>query len=227
MLGVGVLAFVSVCLRVPRPFAVLFLPAYNPDFMFTGIIDRPVRVLSVHDHQGGRRLTFENSAHDLKSGESIAVSGACLTVTEFDDHSVSFDVIHETLAKTSLGQRVPGDRVNIERALKIGDRLDGHFVQGHVDATAELLERFDNPSDWRLRITLPPELADYLAPKGSVTLDGVSLTIAELTATWFEVALIPTTLGRTTLGDLAPGDLVNVEADILGKTVVNFLRRTR
>ena len=195
--------------------------------MFTGIIDSPVRVLAVQDHPGGRRLTLENDARDLKAGESISVSGACLTVTTFDYASVSFDVIAESLSRTSLGKRKAGDRVNVERALKLGDRLDGHFVQGHVDGTARVLARFDDPADWRLRLALPAELADYLAPKGSVTLDGVSLTIAALASEWFEVALIPTTLDRTTLGDLAVGDEVNVEADILGKTVVNFLRKRR
>ncbi len=133
--------------------------------------------------------------------------------------------MHETLAKTNLGLLKSGDAVHVERAMRIGDRLDGHFVQGHIDGTAKLVSHSREGGEWRTRINCPPMLRRYLADKGSVTLDGVSLTIAALHETTFDVALIPTTLQKTLLGERAPGWPLNIEADILSKQIVNWLER--
>src|SRR5262249_46748607 len=146
---------------------------------------------------------------------------------EFDSSSTRFDVIPETLGKTNLGDLREGDFVHVERALRVGDRLDGHFVLGHVDGTVEIVEQQASPSDWRVTLDAPSELAKFLAPKGSVCLDGVSLTIAELLGHRFEVALIPTTLALTQFVKRKIGWRCNFEADILTKTVLNWLEQRR
>ena len=198
--------------------------------MFTGIIERPAEVIEVTDHPGCRRLTIASlwttapSADAVRLGESIAVAGVCLTVAGLGDGRVSFDVIAETLDKTALGTLTAGRKVNVERAMRIDGRIDGHFVQGHIDGTGVVLDNWERAGEWRLRIAPPAELIDYLTPKGSITIDGVSLTLARVDCEFFEVALIPTTLGLTTLGALSPGDRVNLEADVISKTVVNFMR---
>jgi riboflavin synthase len=193
--------------------------------MFTGIVEKTLAVAAIQDHPKGRRLTLKSDWTDLRRGESIAVNGCCLTVAEFDSASIRFDVVKETLDRTNLGAIRIGDLVNAERALKIGDRLDGHWVQGHIDGTAVLLDAKSTAEESRLRLRAPAELAKYLIPKGSVTLDGVSLTIAAIEGDVFEVALIPTTLQKTTLGGKSAGWPFNFEADILSKTVVNWLER--
>jgi riboflavin synthase len=193
--------------------------------MFTGIIEHTVPVLAVADGPGFRRLTLAAGWPDLKGGESIAINGVCLTVAEIGQDELGFDVIQETLRRTNLGLLKAGDHVHVERSLRIGDRLDGHFVQGHVDGVATLTKRIANEKETRLILEAPPELAPYLIPKGSVTLDGVSLTIAAAGGQRFEVALIPTTLQRTTLGQHEPGWPINLETDILSKTVINWLRQ--
>lgn len=191
--------------------------------MFTGIIEKTSRVIGVTDGPMFRRLTVSVDWDDLQLGESIAINGACLTIAEMQSGSVSFDVIRETLDKTNLGEVTSGDEVHLERALRAGDRFDGHFVQGHVDGTGELVSQLANNEEWRLRIRLPRNLAKYLAPKGSITVDGVSLTIAAVQDTEFEVALIPTTLQRTTLGRRQPGWRFNIECDIISKQIVYWL----
>lgn len=191
--------------------------------MFTGIIEKTSRVIGVTDGPMFRRLTVAVDWEDLRLGESIAVNGTCLTIAEMQPGSVSFDVIRETLDKTNLGQVTSGDEVHLERALRAGDRFDGHFVQGHVDGTGELVSQLANDEEWRLRIRVPRNLAKYLAPKGSITVDGVSLTIAAVEDTEFEVALIPTTLQRTTLGHRQPGWRFNIECDIISKQIVYWL----
>lgn len=192
--------------------------------MFTGIIEKTAQVLAVAGDAALLRLTLAVDWPDLRHGESVAVNGACLTVATLAAGEARFDVIRETLEKTNLGLLRPGDAVHVERSLRVGDRLDGHFVQGHVDGTARLIDRRVNGDDWRLRVELPAELADYVTPKGSVAIDGVSLTVAELGRDWFEVALIPTTLELTRLGAREPGWPFNLECDMLAKTVVRFLR---
>jgi riboflavin synthase len=193
--------------------------------MFTGIIERSLPLISATDGTGFRRLTLPNPWPDVKIGDSIAINGVCLTVAEMSGDSLGFDAIPETLAKTNLGLLQPGDRVHVERALRVGDRMDGHFVQGHVDTTAALLETITANNEFRLRLESPASFAKYLIPKGSVTLDGVSLTIASLTPTTFDVALIPTTLNVTALGIRPVNWPFNLECDILSKTIVTHLER--
>ncbi len=191
--------------------------------MFTGIVERTVAVESVADHASGRRLSLALRWGDERVGESIAVNGCCLTVAAIDEAVLHFDVIRESLDRTNLGLLAAGDTVHVERALRASDRLDGHFVLGHVDGPATLLERVDNERETRLRLATSPDLARYVMPKGSVCLDGVSLTVAARDGATFEVALIPTTLQRTALGQRSAGWPMNFEADILVKTVVHKL----
>ena len=203
--------------------------------MFTGIIERTLPVVGVADGPRFRRLTLPDpwpaeGADAVRHGESIAVNGVCLTVAEMPvgasgAREIGFDVIVETLGKTNLGGLVNGDRVNVERSLRVGDRLDGHFVQGHVDGTGTLAAVDDQGDEWRLTVEAPPAVAKYLVPKGSVTVDGISLTIAALDGRRFQVALIPTTLGLTTLGNKPVGAALNLEADTMAKTIVAFLER--
>jgi riboflavin synthase len=193
--------------------------------MFTGIVEKTVRVAAVADGPAFRRLTLA-LGNDVQLGESIAVNGVCLTVAEkLHEHAVGFDVIKETLEKTNLGMLTTGDEVNIERSLRAGDRISGHFVQGHVDGTAALVNQIVGANETRLTLQCPDDLLAYLAPKGSITLDGVSLTIAAIRGAEFDVALIPTTLQMTTIGRKSIGYMFNVEADIIGKTVVSYLQQ--
>ncbi|MDB5174923.1 MAG: ribE [Phycisphaerales bacterium] len=194
--------------------------------MFTGIIQKSTRVIGVAKGPMFRRLTLAADWPDVRDGESVAVNGVCLTVAQILPGELGFDVIAETLAKTNLGLLAQGDEVHVERSLRIGDRIDGHFVQGHVDGTALLLEQVERENEWRLLLEVPVPLAKYLTPKGSVTLDGVSLTIAAVDGIQFEVALIPTTLAVTLLGRRQPGWPFNLEADVLSKTVISWLERT-
>ena len=204
--------------------------------MFTGLIVNKMPVTAFDAHAGGARLTLDTAAHRFahapKPGDSIAVAGVCLTVTAADGDRLSFDVITETLNRTTLGSLNAGDRVNIEPSLAAGDALGGHFVQGHVDAVGRVTHVRDDAEEYR--ITIEPEpgaqvidtaVMDLVAPKGSIAVDGVSMTIASVTATGFDIALIPTTLELTTLGELAPGDRVNLETDIIARSVVHYLRR--
>lgn len=173
--------------------------------MFTGIIERQGRVLTP-----GRRLAVETGWDDLKPGESVAVNGVCLTVARLEGSRAGFDVVPETIAKTTLARLRRGDRVNLERALRAGDRLSGHIVQGHVDGTGVVTR-----TGATLRIETP--LASQLVSKGSVALDGVSLTVVDTEPDAFTIALIPTTRRITTLGRLRKGQAVNVEVDVLLK----------
>lgn len=191
--------------------------------MFTGIVERSVRVVSVEDLPGARRISIENCWPDVHHGESIAINGVCLTIARLQPDSIGFDVIHETLEKTNLGDLRVGDEVHVERAMRIGDRFDGHFVQGHVDGTATVVFQEQRTGEWRTRLQLPAGLAKYLSPKGSIALDGISMTIASIDGNEFEVALIPTTLEITRLGRRPVGSRVNVECDTIAKTIVHFL----
>ena len=194
--------------------------------MFTGIVERSLRVASVSDGTGFRRLHLPDVWNDVKPGESVAVNGVCLTVAEIDNGLLAFDVVPETLSKTNLGLLAAGDKVHVERSMRVGDRIDGHFVQGHVDGGALLLDSSaGDGAEYRLRLELPTELARYVVPKGSVCLDGVSLTVASVHGNEFEVALIPTTLTVTTLGTRGKGWPFNFEADVLVKSVVTTIER--
>ena len=194
--------------------------------MFTGLVEKLGRVEGVIEENSGRRLTLSwpglgRSAEPLALGESVAVNGCCLTVVEADTEGDLFVVQAgpETLIRTNLGDKSPGDPVNLERSLRVGDRLGGHFVQGHVDATAILRERKPE-GEWEfLGFDLDPEWDPLMVPKGSIALDGVSLTLVNVTPGRFSVMLIPHTQAVTTLGTLRPGDRVNIELDMLAKHV--------
>ena len=198
--------------------------------MFTGIVERTVPVASVSEGTGFVRLNLAAAAlhwPDLKTGDSVAVNGVCLTVADLSPPTIGFDVIPETLRKTNLGLLAAGDAVNVERSLRAGDRIDGHFVQGHVDATGRLVDQIADEKEWKLTIHPPADLMKYIIPRGSIAIDGVSLTIANVARDRFEVALIPTTLKLTTLGSRSIGWEFNLEADILAKTIVANLDRMR
>jgi riboflavin synthase len=196
-----------------------------PLAMFTGIVERTARVTAVADGAMFRRLTVGIDWFGAKLGQSIAVNGVCLTAAEVGPGRVGFDVIAETLAKTNLGLLKAGDAVNIERSLCAGERIDGHFVQGHVDGVARLVRTISNEKEFRLVIEPPGELSKYIVAKGSVAIDGVSLTVAAVSRPCFEVALIPTTLNLTTLGDRPEGWPFNLETDIISKTIVSWLEQ--
>jgi riboflavin synthase len=193
--------------------------------MFTGLISDIGVVERLEPRAGGVRLVIRPQAlpvDDLTLGESVASSGACLTVVERGAGLVAFDAVPETLARTVIGGWRPGTRVNLERALRLSDRLGGHLVAGHVDAVGEVLARAAEGQGARLTISLPPSLAPLVAEKGSIAVDGVSLTVASAGRDRFEVALIPETLARTTLGEAAPGRRVNLEADLVARHVARL-----
>jgi riboflavin synthase len=194
--------------------------------MFTGIVERVGRVIRAMDGPTGRRLQVAVDWSDLALGQSIAVNGCCLTVADIGKGEAAFDVVPETLQKTNLGNLNPSDNVNLERSLRIGDRLDGHWVQGHIDGMAILVENKTTPEETRLRLLVPADLSRYIIPKGSVALDGVSLTVAGFVEPGvFEVALIPTTLKLTTLGQKPANYPFNLETDQISKTIVTWLER--
>lgn len=194
--------------------------------MFTGIIEATARLVSSTPQPSGRRMTFDlgGLTESCSPGASVALSGVCLTVVETREHHVGFDVVPETLDRTSLGKRRVGEFVNVERSLRLGDRLDGHFVQGHVDGVAEV-ERIDRAGGGHVAwFRGDASLLPFLIPKGSVAIEGVSLTIAAVSAESFSVALIPTTLERTNLSSLQRGDPVNIETDIIARAVAHQFR---
>lgn len=186
--------------------------------MFTGIVEERGEVVDVEQLPNSARLTVSGPlvTADAKHGDSIAVSGVCLTVVDVVDGRFTVDVVNETLQRSSLAKVHAGDRVNLERAMAVGERLGGHIMQGHVDGTGVFLSR---DSVGLTRFALPQRLAKYVVEKGSIAVDGVSLTVVEAGDDHFSVALIPTTLSLTTLGDRESGDLVNLEVDVLAKYV--------
>jgi len=189
--------------------------------MFTGIVEELGTIETVQDQDDAVRLTIraQTVLDDVRHGDSIAVNGCCLTVSEQTADTWTADVMQETLDQTSLRGARAGDRVNLERAVTPTTRLGGHLVQGHVDGLGEILSR--TPSDhWEVvEISMPPALAKYVVDKGSITVDGVSLTVVETAADRFTVSLIPETLARTTLGHRRPGDRVNLETDVIARHV--------
>jgi riboflavin synthase len=190
--------------------------------MFTGIVRAVGRIRGINDRGGDIELLVDCGGLDLSAaclGDSIAIAGACLTVTRLEDGCCAFDVSRETLEKTSLGTLRPGDAVNLEPALRAGDPLGGHYVTGHVDGLARVVDEVPDARSWRVRFEVPPSLSRYVAPKGSVTLDGVSLTVNEVDGCVFGVNLIPHTREVTTLGQLRPGQAVNLEVDIIARYV--------
>jgi riboflavin synthase len=193
--------------------------------LFTGIVEELGTVERIDQQTDAVRLTVRATAvlEDAALGDSIAVNGCCLTVAERTGETWTADVMAETLAKTGLGALVAGDRVNLERAVTAGTRLGGHLVQGHVDAVGHVVRREPGEHWDVVTVAMPGELAPYLVDKGSITVDGVSLTVVEAGDESFTVSLIPETLRRTTLGFREPGDAVNLEVDVIGKYVARQL----
>jgi riboflavin synthase len=194
--------------------------------MFTGLVESLGEVRRLEPDGAGRLLVIGEPrlAPEANVGDSVAVNGACLTVVRHDRATCSFQAGPETLRRTNLGDLVPGDRVNLERSLRLGDRLGGHLVQGHVDGIGHVAERA-RQGEWEMVwFRCPPELAEQMVSKGSVAVDGISLTLVDVTADRFSVALIPHTLAQTTLGFKAPGAAVNLETDLLAKYVWKCLR---
>ncbi|MFC4857493.1 riboflavin synthase [Actinophytocola glycyrrhizae] len=189
--------------------------------MFTGIVEERGEVVAVQDLPDAARITIAGPlvTSDAKQGDSIAVNGVCLTVVEIDGGAFTADVMRETLVRSSLDKITAGEPVNLERAAEVGKRFGGHIVQGHVDGTGVILSRDPSPHWDLVRVGLPKGLARYLVEKGSITVDGVSLTVVEVADDWFSVSLIPETLRATTLGVRTPGDRVNLEVDVVAKYV--------
>jgi riboflavin synthase len=195
--------------------------------MFTGLVEAVGIVDAVRPEGPGVRLLVRAGevAADVSLGDSIAINGCCLTVVERTGEILGFDAGSETLSRTNLGKLLPGSRVNLERSLKVGDRLGGHYVSGHIDAVGTL-DQVKQEGAWAFYwFRVPPELSRQMASKGSIAVDGVSLTLVEVEPGLFSVALIPHTLEATTLGKLIPGDAVNIESDILAKYVEQQLKR--
>jgi len=189
--------------------------------MFTGLIEATGTIVNLDQSDKLCRLRINSSLtqSDLQMGESIAVNGACLTLTSWDRNSFTADVSSETLRVTTLGSLGRGSLVNLERALRLCDRLGGHIVSGHVDAVGQLRARVSEGEAQRLEFTLPAAISRYVAPKGSITIDGISLTVNQVTADSFSVMIIPHTLEMTTLKTLRAGESVNLESDILARYV--------
>lgn len=198
--------------------------------MFTGIIEEVGHIARIEQHGENRRIaiTAKNVARELKTGDSIAVSGVCLTALDIASNSFSADLAPETWARTSLSRLHEGALVNLELPMKADGRFGGHIVQGHVDGVGKLLglDRIADSENWWLRIELPPEIEKYTVYKGSVCIEGISLTVAKLEGKQCTVAIIPHTVEMTNLGSLKPGDPVNLEADLIAKYVEKMMTGT-
>jgi len=197
--------------------------------MFTGLVEGTGTLLRVDRRGPDARMTLraDFDPRGFTLGESIAVDGACLTVVSFEGRTFSVDVSAETLSRTTLGTRGPGSRFNLERALRLGDRLGGHLVTGHIDGLGTLQDRAMEGRSWRLTFSIPPELSRYVVAKGSIAVNGVSLTVNGCGPDRFDVNVIPHTAEVTTIGLLQIGDRVNIETDIIGKYVERMLQGHR
>ena len=193
--------------------------------MFTGLVTDlgTIKTLLPSGDNWAVEINTTYPTHDLVLGESIAVDGACLTVTKILDASFTVDASQETLDRTTLGDRKPGDRVHLERALRVGDRLGGHLVLGHVDGVGKIISISKRGNAWIIKVSAPDAVAHYLIDKGSITVDGVSLTVNSVQEHSFELAIIPFTSGETKLADYQIGQRVNLEADVLGKYVEKLM----
>ncbi len=197
--------------------------------MFTGLVEKIGTVRAVNAEKDGTQLWIADAliAHDLPLGASVAVNGVCLTVVAAEGDAFAFQAGPETLRRSNLGELQPGMRVNLERALRAGDRLGGHIVQGHVDGMG-IIERREQQGEWEsVWFRCPPDLARYMVPKGSIAVDGISLTLVDVTADGFSVALIPHTLAATTLGHKQPPATVNLEIDLFAKYVFRCVEQMR
>ncbi len=195
--------------------------------MFTGLIEEVGTIISAVNDGDGRHFTIAapHVTTDIHVDDSIAVNGCCLTVTHHDETTFSVTAVAETLRKTTLGTLHEGSRVNLERAVRLMDRLGGHMVQGHVDTTGTISDIIHNDKGWEVWCTYPTSYAKWLIPVGSICMEGVSLTIAELSDERFKIAVIPHTLERTTLGGIAVGTAVNLEFDMIAKYITTHLER--
>lgn len=194
--------------------------------MFTGLVADLGTVEDVKRTEAGARLTIAAAlAGELHPGDSVAVNGVCLTATAVRDHRFLADAMNETLARSALGALAPGDRVNLELPLRASDRLGGHVVQGHVDGVGELVEMVDDGIARRMTIAAPGEVLRYVVEKGSIAVDGVSLTVIDVEEQSFTVSLIPETWERTNLGTMVPGHTLNLEVDVLAKYVEKLVTR--
>lgn len=193
--------------------------------MFTGIIEELGTVKSFVANEGGARMDVSANlvTSDSHEGDSIAVNGVCLTALDIKSDSFSADLSQETLDRSTLGNLQPGSRVNLERAVTPSTRLGGHIVQGHVDARGEFVSAEEHGDFWTVRIEYPKEISQYLVYKGSVSVEGISLTIAKLAEKYFDIAVIPKTWELTNLSTLRPGDAVNLEADVIAKYVERIM----
>ena len=194
--------------------------------MFTGLVEEIGAVAAITPNGPGARLTIhcETVLEGLTLGDSVAVNGACLTATEITDSSFAVDCVAETLSRTAIGTLEVGMPVNLERAMRLGDRLGGHLVQGHIDGTGEVVSLTPEGDSLRVRVRLPEDLRKYVVEKGSVAIDGISLTIAERHDDGLTVALIPHTMAHTTLGPASQGRMVNLEVDLVAKYVAQLVQ---
>jgi riboflavin synthase len=197
--------------------------------MFTGIIKETGRIIEIKDKTYDRELEIgcQKVLKDLHKGDSIAVSGVCLTVKDIYSHSFSCDASFNTLNNTSLRHSGAGNTVNLESSLAASDKLGGHFVHGHVDCTAKILQVSRIGRSYVIKMELPPDIQDFIVPNGSVAVDGISLTISEVQKDYFIVVIIPYTFENTNLSEKHSGDIVNIEADMLARYAVNFLKSGR
>ena len=192
--------------------------------MFSGLVEDVGIVEDFRLAPGGAKLRLRSNLKDLKIGDSVAVNGVCLTLVSFEKNLLSFDLSQETLNRSNLRFLKKGDLVNLERALKVGDRIGGHILQGHVDFTSRIEGFFQRGQHWELRVQIPEEYLVYVVEKGSIGIDGISLTINSVQKGIISINIIPHTYQHTNLKSRKVGDLVNVELDILGKYVVNYIK---
>ncbi|MHB0998147.1 MAG: riboflavin synthase [Armatimonadota bacterium] len=196
--------------------------------MFTGLIEEEGKVTRVKPSASGLRLTVQvpHISTDVKIGDSVAVNGVCLTAVSVEPPMLEFDAVRETVERSALSKLKSGDTVNLERAMRVGDRLGGHMVQGHVDGIGIIREIKKSAGDTVFRFEAPPDVMLYIVQKGSITIDGISLTVADVGEDWFTVAIIPHTLENTTLYKKSLGSIVNLETDIIGRYVYKYMTKT-
>ena len=197
--------------------------------MFTGIIEEIGTVISINNKKNNKEfiIKIEKMFHDVNIGDSISVNGVCLTVTEINNQEINFDIVNETLEKSNLGSLLVGSNVNLERALSLSSRFNGHILQGHVEGVGVIVDYKKHKKEVRISIGIDPSLLVYCIPKGSIAFDGISLTIAKINNNIIEVSLIPHTLKHTNLSNKKIGDSVNIETDIISKYIYQFISENK